>query len=347
MNKQIIRLAIPNIITNLSVPMLGVVDTALMGRLEVEQYLGAVAIGGTIFGVVYWGFGFLRMGTTGLTAQAYGASNFKEIDLILKRGLLVALLSGVLLLIFQAFIVAAALYLIDAGPEVERLARGYFDIRIYAAPATLGLYVFHGWFLGMQNAKYPMILTILVNVLNVGLNLFFVKVLLMKADGVALGTVIAQYVGLVGAVVLLWRKYGYLLAEWNRREVLYLPALRRFFAISRDIIIRTLCLVFAHAFFMSKSATLSDTILAVNAILLQFINLLTYGIDGLAFAAESLVGKYKGAEKMPELKRAVRYIFFWGFSLAVGLSLTFGLLGARLLYVFTDKTHLLTQANSY
>ena len=156
LNKRILSLAIPNIISNLSVPMLSAVDTALMGRLENEQYLGAIAIGGIIFGFVYWGFSFLRMGVTGLTAQAYGARDSEESTLILKRALIVALLSALLLLLFQPLIAALSFYLMDAGPEVERLARSYFHIRICAAPATLTLHVFHGWFLGMQNAKYPM-----------------------------------------------------------------------------------------------------------------------------------------------------------------------------------------------
>jgi MATE family multidrug resistance protein len=163
LNKRILSLAIPNIISNLSVPMLSAVDTALMGRLENEQYLGAIAIGGVIFGFVYWGFSFLRMGITGLTAQAYGARDSEESTLLLKRGVMVALLIALLLLILQPLIAALSFYLMDASPEVERLARSYFHIRLWAAPATLTLHVFHGWFLGMQNAKYPMFLTIVVN----------------------------------------------------------------------------------------------------------------------------------------------------------------------------------------
>ena len=347
MNKQVLRLAIPNIISNLSVPLLGVVDTALMGRLEAEQYIGAVAVGGIIFTILYWGFGFLRMGTTGLTAQAYGAASLKESLLILKRGVLVALLSSLLLIVFQSVIATVSFYLIDASAEVEQLAREYFDIRIYAAPATLGLYAFHGWFLGMQNATYPMILSVLVNLANIGLNLFFVKVLLMKSSGVALGTAIAQYFGLLGAIVLFLKKYSHLLDGWRLKEVLDLLSLRRFFSLSRDIFIRTLCLVLSHAFFMSKSAALSDRMLAINTILLQFINLLAYGIDGFAFAVESLVGRYKGANEICNLKRAVKYAFLWALLLSGGLTLIFGGFGAKLLYLFTNKTDLVRQAIPY
>lgn len=268
LNKQILSLAIPNIISNLSVPMLGAVDTALMGRLENERYLGAIAIGGITFGFVYWGFGFLRMGVTGLTAQAYGERDSKESTLILKRAAIVALLIGLLLIVLQPLIAALSFYLMDAGTEVEQLARSYFHIRIYAAPATLTLHVFHGWFLGMQNAKYPMFLTIMVNLLNLALNFFFVKILMMTSDGVALGTVIAQYLGLLCTIGLFWRRYRYLWDGWRLKGVLHLPALRRFFRISRDIFIRTLSVLFCHAFFTSKAAALSDAALAINTILL-------------------------------------------------------------------------------
>ena len=347
LNKQILSLAIPNTISNLSVPMLSAVDTALMGRLESEQYLGAIAIGGIIFSFVYWGFGFLRMGVTGLTAQAYGAKDAKESTLILKRAAIVGLLIGLLLIVVQPLIAALSFYLMDAGAEVEQLARSYFHIRIYAAPATLTLHVFHGWFLGMQNAKYPMFLAIVVNLLNLVLNLVFVKVLMMTSDGVALGTVIAQYFGLLCTVGLFLRKYRHLWDGWHLKGVLHLPALKRFFGISGDIFIRTLSVLFCHAFFTSKAAALSDTALAINTILLQFIHILAYGIDGFAFAVESLVGRYKGARQITNLKRSVRYSFWWVLFLSAGFSLVFGLLGTKLLYFFTNKTDLLIGARPY
>ena len=347
LNKQILSLAIPNTISNLSVPMLSAVDTALMGRLESEQYLGAIAIGGIIFSFVYWGFGFLRMGVTGLTAQAYGAKDAKESTLILKRAAIVGLLIGLLLIVVQPLIAALSFYLMDAGAEVEQLARSYFHIRIYAAPATLTLHVFHGWFLGMQNAKYPMFLAIVVNLLNLVLNLVFVKVLMMTSDGVALGTVIAQYFGLLCTVGLFLRKYRHLWDGWHLKGVLHLPALKRFFGISGDIFIRTLSVLFCHAFFTSKAAALSDTALAINTILLQFIHILAYGIDGFAFAVESLVGRYKGARQITNLKRSVRYSLWWVLFLSAGFSLVFGLLGTKLLYFFTNKTDLLIGARPY
>lgn len=347
MNKQIIRLAVPNIISNLSVPILGAVDIALMGRLESERHLGAVAIGAAIFNMLYWGFGFLRMSTTGLTAQAHGANNHRESILILTRGLLVAVAVSVSLILTQSLIANISFYLIDASTEVEQLARQYFLIRIYAAPAALSIFVFHGWFLGVQNARYPMILTVLMNLLNIGLNLFFVKAMGLKSNGVALGTVIAQYLGLVCAAVLFVRKHGDLLDGWHVKEALHLPDLKRFFAISGDIFIRTLCLVFSHTFFTAKSAAVSDTILAVNTILLQYIYFLAYAIDGFAFAAESIIGKYKGAVDIRNLRLAVRHVFIWGIGLAGVFTLIFGLLGQPLLYVFTNKFDIVKRAFPY
>ena len=346
-NKQVYRLAVPNIVSNFSIPLLGAVDTALMGRLESESYLGAVGIGGIIFSFIYWGFGFLRMATTGLTAQAFGERDLRECGRLLLRAICIGIISSVLLFIFQWQSIDFSFLLIKTSPDVEHLARVYFHIRIYAAPATLGLHAFHGVFLGLQNARYPMILTVVVNLINVVLNLVFVKLLGMKVEGVAFATVIAQYIGLFLAILLFWRHYRGLLTPLRMREVLVFSKLKRFLSISGDIFIRTCCLVFSHAVFTAKSAALSDTILAINTILLQFINLMSYAIDGLAFAAESLIGKYKGAKDTVNLKRTIRQIFFWSFLFAVAIMLIFLLFGDQLLRLFTDQIPLIAQAKPY
>ena len=346
-NKQIYRLALPNIISNFSIPLLGAVDTALMGRLESKAYLGAVGIGGIIFSFIYWGFGFLRMATTGLTAQAFGEKDLPECGRLLLRSVCIGITAGLLLLILQWQLADVSFLLIDTSAEVEHLARVYFHIRIYAAPATLCLHGFHGVFLGLQNARYPMLLTIVVNLVNIGLNVVFVRLLGMKVAGVALATVIAQSVGLCLAVVLFSRDYRGLLRAWRFSEVLAAAQLKRFLNISSDIFIRTCCLVFSHAVFMAKSAALSDTFLAVNTILLQFINFLSYAIDGLAFAAESLIGKYKGARDMPNLKRTTRQVFLWSFLFGSVIMLIFALFGELLLRLFTDQLPLVAQAKPY
>ena len=346
-NKQIYRLALPNIISNFSIPLLGAVDTALMGRLESEHYLGAVGIGGVIFSFIYWGFGFLRMATTGLTAQAFGEKDLRECGRLLLRAICIGITSSLLLLIFQWQLIDLSFRLIDTSPDVEHLARIYFHIRIYAAPATLCLHAFHGVFLGLQNARYPMFLTIVVNLVNVVLNLVFVRLLDMKVEGIALATVIAQYVGLFVAVQLFSRYYRGILPRWDFREILALSKLKHFLNISADIFIRTCCLVFSHAYFTAKSAALSDTFLAINTILLQYINLLSYAIDGFAFAAESLIGKYKGADDLQNLKQTTRLIFLWAFLFAGVILLILVCFGERLLYVFTDQGALIERAKVY
>ena len=346
-NKEIYRLAFPNIVSNFSIPLLGAVDTALMGRLESEYYLGAVGIGGIIFSFIYWGFGFLRMATTGLTAQAFGEKDLPECGRLLLRAVCIGITSSLFLFIFQWQLIDFSFLLIDASPEVEHFARVYFHIRLYAAPATLCLHAFHGVFLGLQNARYPMLLTLVVNLVNIGLNLVFVRLLGMKVAGVALATVIAQYVGLFLAVLFFSRYYRDILPAWDFREILAFSRLKRFLHISSDIFIRTCCLVFSHAVFTAKSAALSDTVLAINTILLQFINLMSYAIDGLAFAAESLIGKYKGAQDMRNLKRTTRKIFFWSFLFGGVIMLIFVLFGEQLLHLFTDQIPLIEQAKPY
>ncbi|MCG9127302.1 MATE family efflux transporter [Candidatus Poribacteria bacterium] len=346
-NKQIFRLAIPNIISNFSVPLLGAVDTALMGRLETEHYLGAVGIGGVLFSFIYWGFGFLRMATTGLVAQSYGKRDHLECGFLLLRGLSLSVIIGFFLLIFQWLIVDISFYLMSTSLEVEELGRMYFHIRIYAAPAVLCLLVFHGVFLGLQNAHYPMILTVSINVINIVLNILFVKVYGMKVEGVALATVIAQYIGLLLAIILFRMKYSFVLQNWNVKKIFAIHKLRRFIGISNDIFIRTLCLVFSNAYFTAKSAALSDTYLAINTILLQYINLMSYAIDGFAFAVESMIGKYKGEGNLQGIRNSITQIFIFGFIFSGLFSFIFLFYGNRSLHLFTDKEDLILLTQPY
>lgn len=346
-NREILRLAIPNILSNISIPLLGMVDTALMGRLESEIYIGAVALGSIIFNIIYWGFGFLRMGTTGLTAQSYGQEDRTECSAILGRGLLFALGGSILILALQSAIAWIGFSLLQGDEAVKTLATQYFYIRIYAAPATLGLYVFQGWFLGMQNARYPMVLTIVVNLLNIAFNIVFVLQMGMKVDGVALGTVCAQYLGLALAVGMFFFKYRPFIARIERREVFRLTAIKRFFAVNVDIFIRTVCLVFTFAFFTSASAAIDSLTLAANQILLQYLSLMSYAVDGFAFAAESLVGRYIGARDSTHLRKSVRYLFYWGIGFGAAFALVYGLMGRELLRIFTDQEEIIQAALPY
>ncbi len=347
LNRQIFRLAIPNIISNLSVPLLSSVDTALVGRLSEPYYIGAVAVGAIIFNFLYWGFGFLRMGTTGLTAQAYGAGDQSAIMHVLGRALFVAVIGGLLLIILQWPIAKLSFFLVEGSSEVERHARSYFNIRIFAAPATLSLYALQGWFLGMQNARYPMILTITTNFLNIAFTAFFILSMGMKADGVALGTLCAQYTGIVIAVFLFLKRYRSCLQYLQMRLLLATVALKAFFLLNGDIFIRTLLLIFAFAFFTAKSAAFGDRILAANSILMQLWMVFSYGIDGFAFAAESLVGKVIGQKNRQLLHATIRRIFFWGVLLGGVFSITYFSFDRFILSLYTDQTAVINLALAF
>lgn len=344
MNRKILRLAIPNIVSNLSVPLLGAVDTALVGHLEEVYYLGAIAIGGMIFNFIFWGFGFLRMGTTGITAQAYGEENRTESVMTLSRALCVAGVFSLLILLLQVFIAELGFLLVDASPEVERYARIYFNIRIYTAPATLGLYAINGWFLGMQNARYPMIVTVVLNALNILLDVFFIYSLNMHVDGVAWGTLIARYVGLLLAAYLLWHRYSDWLRAYTQKKLVALQPLKKFFTVNRDIFLRTLCLIFTFSFFTVKSAAFGDVVLAANTILLQLWMIVSYGIDGFAYAAESLIGRFTGAREQDKVKEAVKYCLIWGLGIGLTASGLYWLFEASILKLFTDQQPVIAAA---
>ncbi|MFA8342037.1 MAG: MATE family efflux transporter [Rhodothermaceae bacterium] len=347
MNKKILNLAIPNILSNLTIPLLSSVDTAVVGHLAEVYYLGAIAIGGMIFNAIYWAFGFLRMGTTGLTAQAHGKEDKEEVTASLGRALSVAVIVSVVLIALQGVISYVAFYLVEASPEVEQYAKSYFDIRIYAAPATLSLYVFHGWFIGMQNAKYPLYLSIVVNVLNIGFNLMFIYQFGMNSDGVALGTLCAQYLGLATAIFLMFRKYREYIKVFKLKMLKNIEALTSFFKVNFDIFIRTLSLMFVISYFTAKSAAYGDDVVAVNTILLQLWMIISYGIDGFAFAAESLVGNYYGAGDLSNLRRVVKNCFYWAFGLSIIISLLYLFYDREIISIFTDKEFIIDAALIY
>lgn len=311
-----------------------------MGRMS-ELHLGAVGVGAMIFNFVYWNFGFLRMGTTGITAQAFGKKDNSEIIQTLGRALLLVIILALLIILLQRPFGNLSFYLMNVSESQIGLVKEYFFIRIWAAPATLGLYAMMGWFFGMQNAVYPLILTIIINIVNIGLSFLFILHYGMEVDGVAWGTVIAQYVGFIVALGLFAYKYGYLLKSFKRKAVTEWVALKNFIDINQDIFIRTFCLTFAFGFFYSQSSAQGETILAINVILLQFLNWMSYGVDGFAFASESLVGKYAGAKDREKLRKAVLFSFYWGFALALIYSITYGFAGIPLLHIFTDQTSII------
>lgn len=347
MDRRILRLAIPNILNNLLVPLLGVADTALMGRLESEIYIGGIALGTILFNFIYWGFGFLRMGTTGLTAQAYGKGDSSESISILVRALLVVAAASVLLIAIQVPIAKLGFSLINGEQEIKDLARTYFYIRIWAAPATLGLYVMNGWFFGLHNARYPLLLALIGNGLNIGFNFLFVLGFKMNVDGVAWGTVIAQYISFFCAIGLFLWKYRDQLSIIKRKSITNLSRLKQFFSVNSYIFLRTILLVWVFAFFTSESASMDSLTLAANQVLRQYLELMAYGVDGFAFAAESIIGGYFGAKNLPMLRTAIRRLIVWGFGIGVIFAVFYLLLGKQVLYLFTNQEELIQRASEY
>jgi MATE family multidrug resistance protein len=318
-----------------------------MGHLKSEVYIGAIALGGVIFNFIYWGFGFLRMSTSGFTAQAFGKKNKTETITVLARALAVAIFTGLAILALQLPIAWAGFNLIGGSEEVKTLAREYFLIRIWAAPAALSLFVFSGWFLGMQNARYPMIIAISANVANILLSVLFVFGLNMKSDGVALGTALSQYIGLILAIFLFLKKYRELIPYVNSKLVFNLKRLTEFFRVNSDIFIRSFCIILVFTFFTSESANTNDTILAVNSLLIQMLLFFSFFIDGFAFAGEALVGKFFGARQKSALKKVVKLLFVWGTGLAIGFTLIY-LFGMNfILKMLTSQDTLIKNAQPY
>lgn len=346
-NRQILHIAIPSIISNITVPLLGLVDVTIVGHLGSASYIGAIAVGGMLFNMIYWIFGFLRMGTGGLTAQAYGQHNTQEGSRILLRSLSVSLLLALVLLVLQYPIRLIAFMLIDASPEVQELATRYFHICIWGAPATLGLYSFTGWFIGMQNSRYPMYIAITQNIVNIAASLFFVFVLHMKVEGVALGTLIAQYAGVIMAYLLYISHYHPFRQQVQRMQLFERNAMKRFFLVNRDIFLRTLCLVAVTVFFTSTGATYGDVVLAVNTLLMQLFTLFSYIMDGFAYAGEALSGKYTGSNDKIRLHQTVRNLFGWGSAMALLFTLTYLWGGQDFLQLLTNDTEVIAASGTY
>ncbi len=347
MHRKILRLALPNIISNITVPLLGLVDLAVVGHLEGVWFIGAVALGGTIFNFVYWSFGFLRMSTSGLAAQHYGAGDDKGAREVLQRALLTALTAATLILLLQVPIERISFYLLDGSEKTEHFASRYFYIRVWAAPATLMLYALNGWFLGMQNARYPMIITLVINLLNILFDLLFVLGLHMNSDGVALGTLLANYAGLAVALWLLHHRYPGVFRLLPLQHLLNPAPLKAFFRINLDIFLRTLCLILVFTFFTARSAAHGDILLAVNTLLLQFFTFFAFFLDGFAYAAEALTGRYIGARDLSRLRYVVRLLFLWGLLLSIPFSLAYLIGAGPILSLLTDNREVLEAARPY
>lgn len=347
LNHEILKLAIPNIISNITVPLLGLVDMMLMGHLESVAYIGAIGLGGTIFSVMYSIFSFMRAGTTGFTAQAYGGQDRQEISYAFYRSICIAFIATVLVLSLQRPIEWIAMQLLNGSPEVLGYTSDYFRVRIWAAPAVLCLYTFNGWYIGMQNTTIPMVIAILINVVNIGLSVLFVNVFKMGVVGVALGTVIAQYAGLLTAFIFMLVRYRQYLVPVRRAILLQADKLRRFFKVNTDFMIRSILLVLTIAFFTNQSAKLGDDILAVNMILMQFFYIFSYFTDGFAYAGEALVGRFTGAHDLSNLKKTIKYLLLWGVALSVPFTLLYWAFPEAFIRLVSDQPGVAEQARPY
>lgn len=347
MNRSILKLAIPNIISNITIPLLGLVDMILMGHLDSAIYIGAIALGGTIFSVLYSFFSFLRAGTTGFTAQSYGNNDKTEIIYTLYRSVCIGIPIIILILSLQIPIAKISSLLLDGSNEVKELAITYFYVRIWAAPANILLYCLNGWFVGMQNTKIPMFIAILINVMNIILSFILVIIFEQNVKGVALGTVIAQYSGLCLAIVLLIKNYKSYFVKINKEILFNIEKIKRFFRVNRDLMIRSFLLIISIAFFTNQSAKLGNNILAINMILLQSFYIFSYFTDGFAYAGEALVGKFVGSNDKTNLQKVVRLLLIWGFAISIPFTILYALFPTDFVKIISDNTEILTEVQPY
>ncbi len=318
-----------------------------MGHMQHAYYLGAVALGALIFSFLFWGFGFLRMGTTGLIAQAHGHEDNNEIRAALARAGLLALVFAVLILTLQLPIAQLAFTLLEGSVEVESYAEEYFSIRIWSAPATLINYVLIGWFLGMQNGRGPLYILLCSNLCNILLDLWFVMGLGMDVDGVALASVIAEYLGCTLGIFLVFRELKRYPGRWSKQAILCKVKMQKLLALNGNIMARTLCLIVAFALFTAQGAKLGDVVLAANAILLNFQTLMAYALDGFAHAAEALVGRAIGRGKQEEFRSALYTAGLWSIGFALLFTLLFALAGGYIIETLSSIPEVIDSANEY
>lgn len=347
MNKAILKIVLPAIVSNIIVPILGLIDLTIAGHIGDERFIGAVAVGATMFNLTYWSFGFLRMSTSGLTAQSVGAADKELQALLLCRSLLLALTLGVIITLLQHPIEWILLTAIKPGDEINTLARLYYDILVWGAPAMLATMSFTGWFLGMQNSTYPMAVGIAVNVINVCVSLLCVFPLRMGFAGIAVGTLVAQW---SGAVMSLWfalRMFRHHELRLHITRDTLFNGIGRFFKISGDIFLRSVCIMLVWLWFTGEGARSGDLTLAVNSLFMQLYLLYSNFMDGFAFAGEAIVGRCKGAGDRRGMNLCVRRLFTWGMALTAVFSVAYGLLNEPMMRLFSDNAEVVAHAGNY
>ena len=361
-NKDILKLALPSILANITVPLVGMVDIAVAGHLDVNAatMIGGIAIGTMLFDLLYWNFGFLRIGTGGLAAQAYGRGDRKECARILSRALGISIAIAVVLLAIQWVFIKAAFIVVECTPEVQKLASRYFFIRIWAAPATLGLMALKGWFIGMQDSVSAMVSDVTVNGMNILMSILLALGLVIGDKsivagigfpGIAAGTVIAQWTGLLISLGIIVFKYSRntmsLLHKEDLKGLFKGSETRRFFVMNRDLFIRSLCFIAIYIGFTVISARYGDTLLAVSSILMKLLMIFSYFTDGFASAGEALTGKYIGAQDRPMVRQTVKWTFVWSMGIAFLFMLIYQFAGVPMLRMMTSDTNVIEAAKDY
>ena len=344
-DRQILQIALPSIISNITVPLLGMIDVAIVGHMGSAAYIGAVAVGSMIFNLIYWLFGFLRMGSSGLTSQALGRRDLTEVIRMLVLSLTIALTIALSLIVLQIPMKCLMFWLLGPTPDVIPFATTYFYIVVWGAPASLGLFSLSGWFIGMQNTRIPMLISIGQNIVNILASLSLVYGFGMKIEGVALGTVIAQYAGFFVALGLLRYHYGRLF-RYFRSDGLFRD-MRAFFSLNRDIFLRTLCLVAVNLYFTSAGARSGAVILSVNTVMMQLYLFFSYFMDGFAYAGEALGGRFYGARNTAAFRELLRHLFLWAAAITLAYTLLYMRGGTWIIGILTDEPQVLETARAY
>ncbi len=343
-DREILRLAQPCIVSNVTVPLLGLVDLSIVGHLESAAYIAAISVGTMIFNVMYWLMGFLRMGTSGMTSQAYGLKDYAGLRRLLRRVLLMSLTIGVVFLLFQESLLQLAFWIICPSETIRPFVTCYFNILVWGAPAMLGIYGLTGWSIGMQNTRIPMYVAIFQNVINIVTSLFFVMIFHWDIAGVAAGTLVAQWVGFLFALCLVVDKWHGIPRPQN------LSTHQVHWKLTKgevDIFIRTICLVVVNLAFTAFGARQGDLLLAVNTLLMTFFSLFSYIMDGFAFAGEALAGKAYGAADSQTLHFVARHLFRWGWALAMMFTLVYVCCADGLLAIITNDLVVIAAAHDY
>lgn len=344
-NREILSIAVPSIITNITTPLLALMDVVIVGHMGSADYIAAIAVGGTIFNMLYWLFAFLRMGTSGLTAQANGASDHGETSLVLMRGLSVALGASLIMLLLQKPILGMAIGILEVKGDVAEMVREYFSILIWGAPAYLATFVLTGWFLGLKEAKVPMWVSFIINLSNIAVSLTLVFVFGMKVKGVACGTLAAQWIGFMVGISIALMRFRPVIASW--RELLDTSELKRFFSVNIDIFFRTLCLIAVTVWFTRIGSTQGTVILAVNTLLMQFFILFSYFMDGFAFAGEALCGNCIGSRDRDDLVRTIKALFRWSMVMVIAFTAVYAVAGEGIMSLLSDDRSVILSSREF